>query len=529
VSLKNFLPEFLDEPLPEKVGWPHIFGSMLLIVFGFQFVTGLLLSFVYAPSPLSAYRSVQYLMNEMPSGAWIRGVHYWGASVLVIVMALHLIRTFLYAAYRKPRHWTWLIGVLLFLCVLTFVQTGYLLPWDQRAYWGTNVTIQIIGTVPLSGPKIAYLLRGGNAVGALTLSRFYSIHVVVLPLASTLLILAHLFFIRRYGITPPWSDSEDVPRPKRFYPYQMAKDSTGMLIVLAMILLLAWAIPAPLARPADPTDTTTVPRPDWYFYFLFQLLHYFRGKTEVIGTFVLPSLAMVALFFLPWIDRNRTRRLRKRPVALFAFLLAVGGWSWLTYLAVAGTPRPASWKRPAGIELPRAERVKRPSEVGGLYVLKQYCFECHSMTILGARADLQTMTHKIFPDGDWLQTHLQQEGRNITLTAVDRLELLSVLRVVSGDNAFALSSIPSAARFGGHLFFTHSCMDCHVIDGQGGEHNKVHAPDITLRLLRPKEWHMKHIEDASSVVPGSKMPPFFHFSDDELSALAEYILYLHTP
>src|ERR1051325_1835332 len=164
----------------------------------------------------------------MPGGPWIRGIHYWGASFLIILLALHLTRTFLYAAYRNPRQATWVAGVLLLLCILGFVQTGYLLPWDQKAYWGTNVTIQIVGTIPVLGPQIAYVLRGGSNVGALTLSRFYSIHVVLLPLASTLLILAHLFLIRRYGITPPWQEKEDAPRPKHFYPEQMARDSTGM-------------------------------------------------------------------------------------------------------------------------------------------------------------------------------------------------------------------------------------------------------------------------------------------------------------
>src|SRR5262249_22553502 len=229
--LKQTFRKFLEEPLPDGIGWPHVFGSMLLALFGLQFITGILLSFVYAPSPLSAHQSVSYLLSGMKGGDWLRGLHYWGASFIVILPALHLIRTFVYAAYKRPRQFTWILGVLLLFSALAFAQTGYLLPWDQKAYWGTNVTIRIIETAPLLGPKIGYLIRGGERVGALTLSRFYSIHVVLLPIFTVFLILGHLYLIRRHGITKPWVNV-DAPVEKRipFYPYQMAKDATAMLV-----------------------------------------------------------------------------------------------------------------------------------------------------------------------------------------------------------------------------------------------------------------------------------------------------------
>src|SRR5262249_1258941 len=154
---------------------------------------------------------------------------------------------------------------LLLFSALAFAQTGYLLPWDQKAYWGTNVTIRIIETVPLLGPKIGYLIRGGERVGALTLSRFYSIHVVLLPLFTVFLILGHLYLIRRHGITKPWVNV-DAPVEKRipFYPYQMAKDATAMLVILLLLFFFASLLPTPLGRPADPNDATFNPRPDWY-------------------------------------------------------------------------------------------------------------------------------------------------------------------------------------------------------------------------------------------------------------------------
>lgn len=530
MSYQKAIREYLDKQLPDGVGWPHVFGSMLLAIFAVQFLTGILLSFVYAPSPLSAYPSVRYILYELDGGAWLRGLHYWGASFLVVLLLLHLIRTFAYAAYRHPRQATWVAGVLLLLCTLAFAQTGYLLPWDQKAYWGTTVTIRIISTVPCIGPKVAFLLRGGDSVGALTLSRFYSIHVVILPLITVFLVLGHLTLIRRHGLTAPWTNTGDiVPRRTPFYPDQMARDATAMLLILLFLFFFASQLPSPLGRPADPTDNTFVPRPDWYFLFLFQSLHYFSGKWEVIGTFVLPSVAVLALLLLPYYDRNKSRRLNKRLVALPALVFSLTLVAWLTYDAESERPKPASWKRPEGILLPRSERLKRPSEVGGLYVLQQNCFSCHSLTPLSIRPSLQTLTQTHFPTGGpWLQQHLQQKGSSVTLTEKDVEELMSGLRIVAQGDARVLSTIPKPVRFGANMFYNKACFDCHRIDGQGGA-SPHHGPDLTLRLLRPKEWHIKHIRDSQSVTPKSKMPPFFHYEPYEYDALAEYILYLHTP
>ena len=530
IGLKSGWRRFFYERLPAKVGWPHVLGSVLLALLAFQFLTGVLLSFVYSPSPQGAHRSVQYLMEQMQGGALLRGLHYWGASFLVVVAGLHLIRTFLYAAYRKPRELTWIAGLLLLVCILAFGQTGYLLPWDQRSYWGTNVTIQIIDTIPLVGPALAHLIRGGESVGALTLSRFYSIHVILLPLVTVLLVTAHLFFVRRFGITTPWSRTGmEAPRETPFYPYQMVRDSVAAFLVLCLLLFFAWQLHAPLDPPADPSDTTFAPRPDWYFLFLFQMLRYFEGKWEVIGTFVIPAFLTLALFSIPFFDRNPRRELRYRPFALTFLFLAIFLWSWLTYSAIQQhAARPVQGL--AGILPPRAERIKRPSEVGGLYLLKQQCFECHSMTVLGDKPDLQTLARSYFPTGSaWFQQHFQQQGREILLRDKEVEELISVLRVVTGDRPDLLSSIPSRVRFGAHFLYNSSCLNCHKIDGQGGKHPEVPSPDLTLRLIRTKEWHMKHIYDPQSVVRNSKMPPFFHYEPHEYEALAQYILYLHTP
>ncbi len=527
IGLKTAVRDFLSKPLPARVGWPHVFGSMLLALLALQFITGILLSFVYAPSPLTAYPSVQYLMQELEGGAWLRGVHYWGASVIIVVLALHLIRTFLYAAYKKPRELTWIAGVLLFLLTLAFAQTGFLLPWDQKSYWGTSVTLQIISSVPLVGPMISNFLNGGSSIGALTLNRFYGIHVVVLPLITTILLAIHLFLVRKFGVTAPWSRTGAEPEGiNPFYPYQMARDSAAMLVILSVVMLLAWLLPAPFGGAADPTDNVFVPRPEWYFLFLFQMLRYFEGKWELVGTFIIPAFGITILLLLPIFDRNPERRLRKRPIAIASMLIVLSLLGYLTYSAVRETPKPPSWQNPRGLETARFLRVKRPSEVGGLHLLQQHCFQCHSMTLLGERSNLQTLTRNHFPSGgDWLQLHLQDNGSITVLTKKDIAQLMSVLRLVAGDHPERLYTIPQKVRFGANMFYNKACFGCHTIDGQGGRE----GPDLTLRPLKSKQWHMEHIKDPRSKTPGSEMPPFLHYEPSEYEALAEYILYLHTP
>ena len=528
-SLKKNVREYLSTPLPERVGWPHIFGSMLLALFVLQFLSGILLSFVYSASPLSAHRSMSYLMNEMDGGAWLRGIHYWGASTIIIVLALHLIRTFVYAAYKKPRHLTWILGVLLLLCTLAFAQTGYLLPWDQRSYWGTKVTLEIVGTAPVLGPILAYIARGAESVGALTLSRFFTIHTMILPLITTALIAGHLYFIRKHGITSPWTDvNADLPKTIPFNPYQTAKDSTGMLLITACVLILAWLVPAPLGRLADPNDSTFSPRPDWYFLFLFESLKFFQGKLEILGTVVLPTVAILLLLLLPFYDRNPSRRIRKRPLAMAGLLFAIATWGSLTYSAMQSAPHPLRWAQPH--TLPRAERIKKPSQVGGMYVLQYRCFECHSMTVLGKRANLQALVGTTFPNGEaWLNDHLAKQGKNEALTKKEAEELMSVLPLVAHEDARLLYTIPVTVRVGAHKFYNSSCAHCHTVDGQGGKQAEVKSPDLTLRLLRSREWHIEHIRDSRTKVPNSKMPPFLHYETEEYEALADYILYLHSP
>src|SRR5271156_1291925 len=179
-GIESAVKSFLYEEIPASAGWHQIIGSMALFFFVIQVFTGAMLAFNYAPTPGQAYNSVKYIMTELTGGSLIRGLHHWGASMMLIIVVLHMLQVFLYGAYKKPREATWMVGVVLLLITLAFGLTGYLLPWDNRAYFGTVVTTQIGATVPIMGPYVSRLLASTGDIGVVTFARFYGLHVLLL-------------------------------------------------------------------------------------------------------------------------------------------------------------------------------------------------------------------------------------------------------------------------------------------------------------------------------------------------------------
>ena len=189
--------------LTGPVAWLYTLGSAALFLFLLQVVTGVLLAMNYVPSPDHAYDSVRFIDAEVSFGRLIRGCHHWGATFMVVLVVLHMLRVYLMGAYKYPREATWMVGVLLLLLVVGFSFTGYLLPWDQKAYWATAVGTNIAGQTPGIGPALVRLLRGGDDMGAATLTRFYAVHVLILPMVAALGIVAHLFLVVWHGISEP--------------------------------------------------------------------------------------------------------------------------------------------------------------------------------------------------------------------------------------------------------------------------------------------------------------------------------------
>jgi ubiquinol-cytochrome c reductase cytochrome b subunit len=341
-QLVSIIHHFMAEPLPRKVGWPHVFGSAALFLFALQAATGILLMAYYSPSPDHAYETVQYISYQLWFGRLVRGLHHWGASLMLVMVGLHMLQVFVWSAYKRPRQVIWTAGVLLLLVTFGLGFTGYLLPWDQKAYWATVVGTNIAGSIPAIGTVVRELIRGGQVVGAITLTRFFAMHVFILPAVLAGLITFHIYQLRRRGLTPPWvrvGDEEGIPKPQLFYPDQVFKDAVFALVLLAALLAVAWRFGAPTEPVANPADTAYVPRPEWYFLWLFELLRFFPSDWEFVGAIVLPTLAVVLLILYPYLDRNFERRLGKRPFSLAAAAIVLLGMSALGIEAVVTTPR----------------------------------------------------------------------------------------------------------------------------------------------------------------------------------------------
>jgi menaquinol-cytochrome c reductase cytochrome b subunit len=195
--------DILDKPIPKGLNLSYCFGGITFFLFVMLAVTGYFMTLYYVPSPEQAYDAVDYLTFEVPMGQVIRGIHYWSGNLMMVTIFLHMLRVFIYGAYKKPREINWISGVFLFCLVMGFGFTGYLLPWDQKAYWATKVGTSIMGTVPVVGDYTLRLMRGGSDLGALTLTRFYTLHVLFLPLVTVIFLLAHFVMIRKQGISSP--------------------------------------------------------------------------------------------------------------------------------------------------------------------------------------------------------------------------------------------------------------------------------------------------------------------------------------
>jgi ubiquinol-cytochrome c reductase cytochrome b subunit len=331
----------LEEPIPGGASWIYVFGSVTLFAFLLQMVTGMFLMWSYAPTADHAYESVRYIQEEVPFGAFIRSLHHWGASLMMVGIGLHMLQVFLYGAYKRPREMMWLVGVVLFLITLAFGFSGYLLPWDQRAYWATQVGVNIVGTIPLIGDTLVRIIRGGETLGTMTLSRFFALHTVFLPWLLMGLLVLHLIILRRVGPAGPWDAARAAAIREPFWPKQVAMDAIAMFVAFAILVGLALAMPPGLADRANPADTTFTPVPEWYFLFYYELLKYFRGRWEIVGTVVIPILFYVLLFLLPFLDRRPERRPFARPIVIGAgSLLLVIVFTFLTISlrAVASIP-----------------------------------------------------------------------------------------------------------------------------------------------------------------------------------------------
>lgn len=393
LNLQPILHHLLDEPIPGGASWIYIFGSMTLFFFILQMLTGTFLVLYYAPTPDHAYDSVHFIQEEVPFGIIVRGLHHWGASAMMIAIGLHILQVYLYGAYKLPREPMWLVGVFLLILTLVFGFTGYLLPWDQKAYWATQVGINLVSTAPWIGGALARVLRGGKELGALTLSRFFAIHTLFLPWLTMILISAHLFILRRVGAAGPWDIVRGGKISEPFYPRQLFMDVVAAGLAFAVLSILAVVSPAHLADRANPTDVTFQPVPEWYFLFYYQLLKYSKGPWEPLLTFGLPILFFGILFAIPFLGRKGERAPAGRPAAI---------WAGALFLAFVFTLLGLALKETASI------RLSDPAVARGKAIYaKLMCAGCHRIHGEGTQVgpDLSYVGDK--HDRSWLIAHFK--------------------------------------------------------------------------------------------------------------------------
>lgn len=329
--------------------WYYL-GGMTLFLFGLQVGTGILLLLYYRPSSGEAFESVQFIMTKVPFGWLIRSLHSWSANLLIFVLFVHMFSVFFLRAYRPPREITWLSGTLLLFLMLGFGFSGYLLPWNTLAFFATQVGTEVAGAVPVAGPFLLRMLRGGELVTGGTLTRFYGMHVAVLPALTTLLVALHLVLVQKHGMSlPPGVEEEQrrsgqAPKSMPFLPNFLLRDCIGWCAALGALAALAALFPWELGAKADPFAPAPAGiRPEWYFCWMFQTLkllpaHILGIEGEVLGILGI-GLAGLLWLLVPFLDRTAApggpRRLAFPVLGVIA-LLYMAFMTALAYLPVGG-------------------------------------------------------------------------------------------------------------------------------------------------------------------------------------------------
>lgn len=520
-GIESIVRGFLYEEIPASSGWPQVFGSIAVFLFLVQAFTGILLAFNYAPTPGDAYNSLRYIVTELTGGRLIRGLHHWGASMMIVVVVLHMTQVFLWGGYKKPREATWMVGVVLLLLTLAYGLTGYLLPWDNRAYWGTVVTTQIAASAPFVGPYLTRLLGSDGTIGVVTFARFYAMHVLLLPPATMLLIAVHIYLVRKHGITPV---ANDFAPKKRFFPEQVFRDTVAVFAAFAVLFCMAIFAQAPLGRLADPTDTTYIPRPEWYFLFLFQTLKFMQGPLEVVGSVILPGLAVTALLLVPFIDRTKMRMWRQRTVAIGVVVFAAVGWAGLTAAAIATTPKPVE---PEIVEGPQDWQQLSAEEMAGIgYFRQENCSSCHALG--GSPPKLgPNLASRTKKTANWMIAHFKRPAALVPGTAMPPIQLsnsqlnalAAFLLKLTPKNEKALQDAPQWAVNGALVYQANRCGACHLVNGIG---MKIGPTLNGLAKRRDADWVEQHFLDPQKLSPGSVMPPY-KLPARELKALTAYV------
>ena len=497
----------MDGPIPGGPRWRYTLGVALATALLIQFATGVLMMFTYVPSPEMAWGSVHFINEQMTLGWFVRGLHHFGSQATVVVLGLHLLQVLVAGAYRAPRETNWWIGLVLLVLVLGLSATGYQLPWDQKGYWSTKIAANFAGGVPVIGEAVRKVAIGGTEFGYQTLTRFFALHVAVMPGLVVVFLAIHVLLFHKYGVTAPRTN-----RPaSSYWPEQAFRDATAAFVFAAGLGTLVLVFHgATLDAPADPSSADFPARPEWYFLPMYQMLKKFPGSQEVIGTVVIPSAIMTVMFLLPFLDKILPGKLAHFLACAFVFTL-VGGAGYFLVESIRTDARDETFiaaRAKADVAMERARTLANDPEVGippdgstylllrdplhhGKPVFEAKCLGCHVFDGKGVGTQVAADL-KDFGSRAWIRGLLEnprsasyfgkvpqcdgmaewKKGSKLSKKELDDVAdfVATFAKIKPETTSEEWLSQPGVADHPGLKPFGNECGTCHVIDGlsEGG-------------------------------------------------------------
>ena len=445
LHIKKLFESTAGHHVPKSSGsWFYVFGSGTLLCLMIQIITGTCLAFVYVPSADEAFSTLEYITYVQPFGWYLRALHYWGSNFMVGIMLLHLAQVFLFGAYKYPRELTWISGVLLLFVTLGLAFTGQVMRFDQDAYWGLGIGTAIMGRVPLIGADLVSLMLAGAIIAGETLSRFFTLHVFILPGTVLAIVAVHLRLVLTKGINEypkpgvvvkketyqqeydAIIEQEGVP----FVPGAISKDMFfSAFVILAILFCAAMFGPSGPTGVPDPTYIKTAPQPDFFFLWIYSVAALLPPYMETFVLLVGPAVAVVALFALPFISGTGEKSARKRPIAVLTVVVAFLTLSLLTWYGIHSpwSPHMTAWTSdPTPVEF---LKNRTPLELQGALVLQnKQCRNCHSLDGIGGQRgpDLSRVATRLTKDQLIRQViqgggNMPAYGKNLSPAEVDAL------------------------------------------------------------------------------------------------------------
>ncbi|MGD1024813.1 MAG: cytochrome b N-terminal domain-containing protein [Candidatus Sulfotelmatobacter sp.] len=430
LQLGTPIRETLEHPVPrETASWFYVFGSAALTCFMLQIVTGILLALIYVPSAGEAWSSLQTINHGISLGWFIRALHGWGSNFMVAIVLIHMVQVFLFGAYKFPRELTWMVGVLLLLVTLGMAFTGQVLRFDQDAYWGLGIGASIASRVPVIGPWAVNLMLGGPIIAGATLSRFFALHVFVIPGLLIAFVSVHLLMVLKLGINEWPMPGRIVRRATYLHEYHELTHKEGVPfvpnavwkdILFSAFILLSIAACAVYFGPfgpggqPDPTVIQTSPRPDFFFLWLYALLSFLPPSAETPILLIGPAIGIIVLLALPLVAGEGEKSWKRRPIAVLAMLLIAVALGTLTHLAehTPWSPVMNAWSaEPIPQEyLQRRTALERR---GALVFQVKQCHNCHSLDDQGGQRGPALDTVALRLTEDQLIRQVIQGGGNM--------------------------------------------------------------------------------------------------------------------